>query len=397
MSNTFLRRRSTLLTGAVLIAASGAAVFLGTRTPATAVDAPAATASKTPPVRISSATVKQQDMPVFLAGNGLVTPLNTVVVKTRIDGQLIKLGFVEGQDVKEGQMLAELDPRTLQAQLAQVQATRAKDMAQLANAKADLQRYTTLVQQDAATQQQVDTSTALVAQLSAAVQSDDAQINAAQVQLGFTHITAPISGRVGARLVDIGNIVHATDATGLVVINRIDPITVVFTLPEEAVQEINKAQRQSKQPLVVHAFPRNGEQELSAGTLILVNNTIDTATGTVQLKASFPNASHVLWPGQYVNMRLTLGQRRQALTVPAAAVQRGQDGTYAYVVDSDDKAQRALIHVVQIQDGVAVVDKGLVAGQRVVVDGQYKLRPGSQIVEPPAGRLDGAASKGAGK
>jgi multidrug efflux system membrane fusion protein len=396
MSNTFFRRRAIWLTGAVLIAASGA-IVVGTRTPAIAADAPAA-ATNTPPVRVTSAAVKQQDMPIFLAGNGLVTPLYTVSVKTRIDGQLIKIGFVEGQEVKEGQMLAELDPRTLQAQLAQAQAAKAKDQAQLANARADLQRYTTLVKQDAATQQQVDTSTALVAQLSAAVQSDDAQINYAQVQLGFTRITAPISGRVGARLVDIGNIVHASDVTGLVVINRIDPITVVFSLPEEAVQEINRATRESKQPLVVHAFARNSDEEISAGTLVLVNNTIDTTTGTVQLKASFANASHVLWPGQYVNMRLTLGLRKQALTIPVAAVQRGQDGTYAYVIDNDNKAQRAPIHVAQTQDGLAVVDKGLTVGQRVVVDGQYKLRPGSQTIEPAAaGRPDGAASKGPAK
>ena len=238
-----------------------------------------------------------------------------------------------------------------------------------------------------------------MAQLTAAVQADDAQINYAQVQLGFTRITAPISGRVGARLVDVGNIVHASDVAGLVVINRIDPITVVFSLPEEAVQEINRASRESKQPLVVHAFARNSDQEISAGTLVLVNNTIDTATGTVQLKASFPNASHVLWPGQYVNMRLTLGQRKQALTIPAAGVQRGQDGTYAYVIDDDNKARQAPIHVVQTQDGLAVVDKGLLAGQRVVVDGQYKLRPGSQTIEPAAtaGRPSGAASKGPAK
>jgi multidrug efflux system membrane fusion protein len=235
----------------------------------------------------------------------------------------------------------------------------------------------------------VDTQEALVAQLEAALQTDDAQIKYAQVQLGFTTINAPIGGRVGARLVDPGNIVHATDANGLVVINQVDPISVVFTLPEEAFQDINlalNASSVSRESLAVLAYPRSGSELLGSGKLMLLNNQIDTASGTIQLKASFANPTHTLWPGQYVNVRLVLGQRRQALTMPAAAVQRSQGGTYAYVVGADGQTvQPQPIEVANIQDGMAVIDKGLSAGQRVVVDGQYKLKPGARISEAPRG------------
>jgi len=356
---------------------------------------------KAPAVQITSAKVLAQDVPIYRTGIGTVTAAQSVTVKARIDGQLDKVGFSEGQDVKAGQMLAEIDPRTLQAQLAQVQAQKAKDVAQLGNARTDLQRYTTLIGQDAATQQQVDTQKALVAQLDAAVKTDDAQINYAQVQLGFTKISAPISGRVGARLVDPGNIVHAADANGLVVINQVDPISVVFTVPEGDFQDINRALNSSKQALTVVAYPRNSERPLGTGKLVLLNNQIDTTTGTVQMKGSFPNPTHALWPGQYVNVRLMLGDRSQALTVPAAAVQRSQDGTYAYVVKDDNTVQNQPIQVAQIQDGIAVIESGLSAGERVVVDGQYKLKPGVSVIESAdarkAAKLAEASASGASK
>lgn len=380
MTTTLSKTRSTLLITAAILILIGAAGW-GLSHKADAAAPPAATA---PAVSVSTTPVKQQDMPMYLSGVGTVTSNASVTVKARIDGQLDKVGFVEGQDVKAGQLLAQIDPRTLQAQLAQAVAQKSKDQATLVNARLDLQRYTTLVQQDAATQQTLDAQHAQVNQLQAAVQADDAQINYAKVQLSFTSILAPISGRVGARLVDPGNIVHAADTNGLVVINQIDPIAVVFTLPEESFQNINTALHGSQKPLAVQAFARNSSTVLSQGNLTLLNNQIDTSTGTVQLKGIFQNQSHVLWPGQYVNVRLVLGDRKQALTIPASAVQRSQDGTYAYVIDAGGKAQIQTIQVANIQDGIAVIDKGLSAGQRVVVDGQYKLKPGIKVSEDTA-------------
>jgi len=264
-----------------------------------------------------------------------------------------------------------------------------------ANARVDLKRYETLIAQDAATQQQLDTQKALVNQLDASVRSDEAAVNAAQVQLGFTTITAPISGRAGARLVDPGNIVHASDATGLVVINQIDPISVVFMLPDDVVQETIHA-LDARKPVLVQAFPRDGGQMLGAGTLTLLNNQIDTTTGTVQLKASFVNGQHNLWPGQYVNVRLILGTRAKALTVPEQAVQRSQSGVYVYVVDDQTKTvQSRTIALTQIQDGIAAISSGVNAGERVVVDGQYKLKPGSKVME--AARTASGAASGARK
>ena len=396
MTTTLSKPRSTLLITAAILVLIGAAGW-GIVHKAGAVSAPPAAANA---ISVTTAAAKQQDMPIYLTGVGTVTSNASVTVKARIDGQLDKVGFVEGQDVKAGQLLAQIDPRTLQAQLDQAVAQKAKDQAQLANSRLDLQRYTTLVQQDAATQQTLDATRAQVTQLQAAVQADEAQINYAKVQLSFTRILAPISGRVGARLVDPGNIVHAADANGLVVINQIDPIAVVFTLPEETFQNINTALHGSQKPLSVQTFPRNGTTMLAEGNLALLNNQIDTSTGTVQLKGIFQNPSHVLWPGQYVNVRLVLGDRKQALTIPAAAVQRSQDGTYVYVVDADNTVKNQPVQLVNIQDNVAVIDKGLNPGQRVVVDGQYKLKPGVKVAEAGAAASSAApapasATKGA--
>jgi multidrug efflux system membrane fusion protein len=386
MNTTFLRQRSTWI-GLLTLALCGAGCVWLLNHPVHAADKQSAPATP-PPVQATTAPVKQQDMPIYRAGIGTVAAAQSVTVKARIDGQLDRVGFTEGQDVKAGQVLAHIDPRTLQAQLAQAKAQKAKDQATLGNARVDLARYTSLLGEEAATQQQVDTQKALVAQLDAAVQTDDAQIEFAQVQLGFTTIAAPISGRVGARLVDPGNIVHAADANGLVVINQIDPISVVFTLPEEAFQDINRALNASsanRESLAVQAYPRTGNDLLGTGKLVLLNNQIDTASGTVQLKGSFANPTHKLWPGQYVNVRLVLGERKGALTMPAAAVQRSQSGTYVYVVGEGQTVQAQPIEVANIQDGIAIIDKGVSSGQRVVVDGQYKLKPGSRIAEAPRG------------
>lgn len=374
-------RRHTALAVAATLAVLAFAGFWATQHRAHAADAPAPRAAQA--VAVTVATVEQHPMPIYRTGIGTVTAMQSVTVKARLDGQLDKIGFVEGQDVKAGQVLARIDPRPLQAQLAQAQATKAKDQASLANARADLVRYTQLIKDDAATQQQLDTQKTLVAQLAATVQTDEAQIGYAKVQLDYTTIAAPISGRLGARLVDVGNIVHASDANGLVVINQIDPITVVFTLPEDAFQDVNRAinaATESHQPLSVQALPRDGSDVLGTGQLTLLNNQIDTTSGTVQLKALFPNPTHTLWPGQYVNARLLLGQRADALTIPAPAVQRSQNGTYVYVVQQDGKTvQTQPVTVTDTQSNIAIVGKGLQAGQKVVVDGQYKLKPGASI------------------
>ena len=404
MTTIFSRHRTTWALAAIAAAVLGVGLWSVAR-PAQAADEAKGKRPPEGPVGVVTVLAKAQDMPVYRAGIGTVTPNFSVTVKARVDGELDKVGFAEGQDVKKGQMLAQLDPRTLQAQLMQAQAARAKDQATLVNARVDLQRYTTLIAQDAATQQQLDTQKALVGQLEATVKADDAAVNYAQVQLGFTTITAPISGRVGARLVDPGNIVHAADATGVVVINQIDPISVVFTLPDDAVQDTIHA-LDGKKPLQVQAFPRDGSKVLGTGTLTLLNNQIDTTTGTVQLKASFPNPQHNLWPGQFVNIRLILGERAKAVTLPEAAVQRSQAGVYVYVEDEESKTVKSQpITLIQIQDGIAVIGGGVTAGQRVVVDGQYKLKPGSKVVEVArsasgaavGGRSSNPAASGAGK
>jgi len=396
MTTTFSRHRTSWALAAIALAVLGLGLWSVVRS-ASAADAK----NRRPadgPVGVVTVLAKAQDVPIFRAGIGTVTPNASVTVKARVDGQLDKVGFTEGQDVRKGQLLAQLDPRTLQAQLLQAQAARAKDQATLANARIDLQRYATLIAQDAATQQQLDTQKALVGQLEAAAKADDAAVNAAQVQLGFTTITAPISGRVGARLVDPGNIVHAADTTGLVVINQIDPISVLFTLPDDAVQDTIHALDGNK-TLQVQAFARDGSKLLATGALTLLNNQIDTGTGTVQLKATFANPRHDLWPGQFVNVRLILGSRAKAVTVPEAAIQRSQTEVYVYVEDDANHTVRnRSVSLIQVQDGLAVIGAGLNAGERVVVDGQYKLKPGAQVTEvarPGAGKAASRAAAGA--
>ena len=341
-------------------------------------------AAPDPVVPVATVLVQQQDVARYLTGVGTVTAAASVTVKARVDGQLDSVGFVEGQDVKAGQVLANIDPRALQAQLAQAQAQRAKDQATLLNARLDLQRYTRLQREDAATQQTLDAQRALVAQLEAATQTDDAQISYARVQLDYTRIVAPIAGRVGARLVDPGNIVHAADANGLLVINQIDPIAVQFTLPESSFQAVNKALDGSHEALAVEAIDRDTREVLASGRLVLLNNQIDTATGTVSLKAQFANAGHALWPGQSVDARVVLGERADALTVPSAVVQRNQEGFFAYVVGPDDKVRAQPLTVADTVKGRSVIETGLAAGDRVVLDGQYRLTPGARVVEKAA-------------
>ena len=345
-----------------------------------------AKAAEPPPIPVVTAAVAKEDVPILLSGIGTVQAAQSVTVKVRVDGQLQKVAFTEGQDVKQGDLLAQIDPRPFQAALDQAIAQKTKDEATLANAQKDLERYTTLFAQDSIQQQTLDTQKATVNQLKATIQSDQAQIDNARVLLAYTTIRSPVTGRTGLRLVDAGNIVHAADTTGLVVINQIDPIAVVFTLPEEHVPKVNEAmQKAGATPLQAQALGRETGEALATGRLLLVNNQIDTATGTVQLKAQFPNKAHALWPGQYVNVRLVLGTRHDAATVPESAVQRGPEGLIAYVVKPDDSVETRPIRVARTQEGKAIIDDGLAPGTRVIVDGQYKVKPGVKVAEAKQG------------
>lgn len=362
-----------------VVAVLGAMALPAMLQPALGAKAPARDAAAVPVV---IATVAQEDVASYLFGIGTVQSAQSVTVRVRVDGQLDKVAFTEGQDVKQGELLAQIDPRPYQALLNQALAQKARDEASLTAALKDLDRYTRLVTQGAIQQQALDAGQATVSQLKASLQSDQAQIDNAQVQLGYTTIRAPISGRTGMRLVDGGNIIHATDTTGLVVINQIDPIAVIFTLPEDSFQAVNQAiQKNGVGALRATALAREGNTALGTGRLLLLNNQIDTTTGTYRLKAQFPNPKHALWPGQYVNVRLEIGVQHNAFTVPQPAVQRGSDGLFIYVVKSDDTVAVAKVRSVQNQDGKATIDADVKAGDRVVVDGQFKIKPGSKVVE----------------
>jgi membrane fusion protein, multidrug efflux system len=356
--------------------------------------ATAAAKPEAKPVPVRTPRVQQGPLPITLSGIGTVAAAHSVVVHARIDGQLDRVFFSEGQDVKAGQPLAQLDDRALQAQLAQAQAQRARDEAQLANAEADLRRYEGLVKDKAATQQQLDTQTALVRQLRATLQADAANVRAAQVQLSYTRIMAPIGGRVGARLVDPGNLVHAADANGLVVINEIDPIVVQFALPDARFQDINAALNAAggRQRIAVQALDRGSHALLAEGQLVLLNNQIDTSTGTVLLKARFANAQHRLWPGQQVDARLVLRTQADALTVPSAAIQRSQSGLFVYAVAQDDTVRVQPVRVAEGERGRSQVLEGLQPGERVVTEGQYRLMPGARVADVAASAAHGAAS-----
>jgi membrane fusion protein, multidrug efflux system len=328
-------------------------------------------------VPVVAGVVSSHEVPLYLRGVGTVIGYNTDVVRSQIQGQLTQITFTEGQTVKAGDLLAQIDPRPYQAQLDQMTANRDRDQAQLANAIANLGRYTELENKGFATPQLSDTQKAQVAQLQSAIKADEALIEQAEVQLGYTKLTSPIPGVTGVRQIDVGNIIHPTDPNGLVVVTQVEPISLIFTLPQAELPRIQM--QMAKGPLSVLAYSQDDKIKLDEGTLLLVNNQIAQATGTIQLKATFPNSAHLLWPGQLVNARLLIETRKDGLTIAAPAVQQGQSGSYVYVISPEGKAEVRPVTVAQISEGEALIDSGLRANETVVVDGQYKLAQDSPV------------------
>jgi len=319
--------------------------------------------------------VEKQSFSVYLSAIGTVQAYNMVTVRARVDGQLDKVAFTEGQDVKAGDVLAIIDPRPFQTALEQAEATKAKDTATLANAELDLKRYVDL--RDFASRQSLDTQRATVAQLHATLQGDQAAIDNAKVQLGYTTIVAPLSGRTGARLVDQGNMVRSSEGAALLVITQIHPIFVTFTLPQDALDDLKAAQRRGT--VEVEALKRDGITKLATGSLSLIDNQIDAATGTIRLKATFTNEDDRLWPGQFVNVKVLTEIRPDAIAIPAQVVQRGPQGTFAFVVNADQTVATRALKTGPTDSGTTVVESGLAPGEIVVVEGQYKLRPGTKV------------------
>lgn len=337
---------------------------------------------------VSVATVEQRDLPVYLNGLGTVTAFNTVVIKSRLDGQLVKVAFREGQEVRAGELLAVIDPRPYEVALSQAQATLFKDQASLKDARTNLQRYQDLFKDGIIPRQQLDTQDSLVGQLEGAVRADQAAVDNAKLNLVYTRITAPVGGRVGLRMVDAGNMVHASDQNGMLVITQLKPIAVLFTLPEDRLPAV--ALRMNGGTLPVEAYDRDNLVKLAVGKLQTIDNQIDTTTGTGKLKAVFDNKDNVLWPNQFVNIRLQLETRKDAKLVPAAVVQRGPQGTFAYVVKDDKSVEARPITVSITQGGLAAIESGLNPGETVVTDGQDKLQPGSKVEPRAVKRAEGA-------
>lgn len=328
-------------------------------------------------VPVTAGTVVEADVPIVLEALGTVQPSNMVTIRSRVDGQIIASDFIEGQDVKAGTVLFQIDPRPFEAALAQAEAAKLKNEALLANAQSDLARAAQLTTQGYKSQQAFDQAKAQVAQLQAAIKGDEAQIATARLNLSYATIKAPIDGRLGSRLVDVGNMVRAGEAAALVTIAQIRPIDVVFTVPQENQHKVRE--KQARAPLIVQAIGEDGKTMLSTGKLTLIDNQIDQATGTLKLKAGFDNADERLWPGLFVNVRLIVNMRRGVPTVPAQTVQNGPTGPYAYVIKDDDTVERRAVEVAAVQDGVAVIAKGLKPGEKVVVEGQYRLTNGSRV------------------
>jgi multidrug efflux system membrane fusion protein len=396
------RRRSRWLavTLVMLIAAGAAAwYFYGAGKPAEQRAAKGGPNAANRPMSIVPAPATTADVPVYLTGLGTVTPLHTVTVRSRVDGQLLRVAFREGQMVKAGELLAEIDPRPYQVQLTQAEGQMARDHALLRNAQLDLERYRTLFEQDSVARQQLDTQAALVRQYEGAVKSDQGQIDSARLQLTYARITAPVAGRIGLRQVDPGNIVRSSDQNGIVVITQLQPISVLFTVPEDQVSTVMKRLRGGER-LDVEAWDRADKNKIATGTLVTVDNQIDPTTGTVKLRALFGNQDYLLFPNQFVNARLLVDVLTNATVIPSAAVQRGAQGTFVYVVQPDRTVSVRPVKLGPAQGERVAVTEGVTPGEALVVDGADKLRDGARVLLPgdtPAAAGDPGKGDGKGK
>ena len=368
-------RQRLLILAIVLIGALG--IALGVRWKSAA--QPAQPSPAPPAVPVIAATVLSHDVPIYLRGVGTVVAYNNVVVRSQVTGQIIKIAFKQGQTVHKGDLLAEIDPRPYQAQLDQATANRDRDQAQLVNAGANLGRYTSLASKGWATPQLVDTQKAQLGQLQAMVKSDEAVIEAARTNLSYTRLTSPVDGVTGIRQIDEGNIIHPTDPNGLVDVTQIQPISLIFSLPQTSFVAIQ--QQMERGPLRVLAYDQDDATQLDEGRLDLIDNQIVQTTGTIRLRATFPNARHLLWPGELVNARLLLAARHNGLTIAASAIQQGPAGAFVWVIGPDETVQMRPVTVAQTSDGVALIDSGLQAGEKAVVDGQYRLQAGARVEE----------------
>jgi membrane fusion protein, multidrug efflux system len=354
---------------ALILVLLAAWVWLGHKAPETA--------KKPPAIAVDVATAQRADVPIYLEGLGTVQAFYTVTITARVDGQIDKVAFKEGQDVKKGDLLVQIDPRPYQAALGVAIATRDKDRAMLANAHRDMERYSELAPEDLASKQTVDTQKALIAQLTAQVKGDEAAIDNARTQLDYTTIRSPIDGRTGIRQVDPGNNVHATDTTGMVVVTQLEPISIIFSLPEEAFEQLSAALHRGA--VTATALSRDDKDELDQGTVELIDNQIDQTTGTIRVKAILPNKQRRLWPGEFVNVRVLTQMQRQVLTIPATALERGPDGQFTYVVQPDSSIKVVPLVAGEQTGDIVVIEKGLQAGDKVVASNQYRLQPGSLI------------------